>query len=66
MVVAALIAALIASSFELWTGVLDGSMITDVLESAFYIFLPKIIYAIIIPVFVTLFGWFGISPKQMT
>ena len=66
MLVAALIAALIAASFELWTGVLDGSMITDVLESSFYIFLPKIIYAVIIPVFVTLFGWFGISPKQMT
>ena len=66
MLVAALIAAIIAASFELWSGVLDGSMITDVLESSFYIFLPKIIYAVIIPIFVTLFGWFGISPKQMT
>jgi len=66
MVVAALIACLIAASFELWAGVLEGTMITDVLESAFYIFLPKIIYAVIIPIFVTLFGWFGISPKQMT
>jgi hypothetical protein len=65
MVVAALIAALIAGLFELWTGVLDGTMVTDVLYSSFYISLPKIIYAIIIPIFVTLFGWFGISPRQM-
>jgi hypothetical protein len=65
MLVAALIAAIIAGLFELWTGVLDGTMVTDVMYSAFYIMLPKIIYAIIIPIFVTLFGWFGISPRQM-
>ena len=69
MVVAAMIAVIIASLFELWGGLLDGTMIgntlNDVLEAAFYIFLPKIVYAIIIPIFVTVFGWFGISPKQM-
>jgi len=70
MIVAALIACIIAGLFELWTGLLDGTMIgstlADVGESAFYILLPKVVYAVIIPIFVTLFGWFGISPKQMT
>jgi len=66
MVIAALVAGVIAGLFELWTGMLDGSMITDVVDAAFKILLPKIIYGIIIPIFVTLFGWFGISPKQMT
>ena len=65
MVVAALIAGIIAGIFELWTGLLDGPMITDVGYSAFLILLPKLIYGIIIPIFVTLFGWFGISPRQM-
>ncbi|MGD2066774.1 MAG: hypothetical protein PVI43_06370 [Candidatus Bathyarchaeota archaeon] len=65
MVVAALIAGIIAGIIELWTGLLDGSMITDVGYSAFLILLPKLIYGIVIPIFVTLFGWFGISPRQM-
>ncbi len=65
MVVAALIAGIIAGIFELWTGLLDGTMITDIAYSAFLILLPKIIYGIVIPIFVTLFGWFGISPRQM-
>jgi len=69
MVVCALIAAFIAGFFQLWSGILEGSMIQptldSILESSFYIFLPKVVYAIIIPIFVTLFGWFGISPKQM-
>ena len=69
MVVCALIAASIAGFFQLWSGILEGSMIQptldSILESSFYIFLPKVVYAVIIPIFVTLFGWFGISPKQM-
>ena len=69
MVVCALIASVIASTFQLWAGILEGVMIgpelADVLEAAFYIFLPKIVYAIIIPLLVTVFGWFGISPRQM-
>ena len=65
MVVCALIAGCIASTFQLWVGQLSSiGMATDILYTGFLIFLPKIIYAIIIPIFVTLFGWFGISPKQ--
>ena len=67
MVVAAMIASLIGGLFQLWTGLISPlGMVTDPLNSGFLILLPKVIYAIIIPIFVTLFGWFGISPKQMT
>jgi hypothetical protein len=67
MVVSALIAGGIASAFQLWVGVISPiSMATDIPYVGFTILLPKLIYGIIIPIFVTLFGWFGISPKQMT
>ncbi len=67
MVVSALIAGAIASAFQLWAGVISPiSMATDIPYVAFTILLPKLIYGIIIPIFVTLFGWFGISPRQMT
>lgn len=66
MVVAAMIAAIIASLFQLWTGLISPlGMVTDPFYSGALILLPKVIYAIIIPIFVTVFGWFGISPKQM-
>lgn len=64
MLVAALVAGVIAGLLELWTGLLEGSMITDVGYSAFLILLPKLIYGIIVPIFVTVFGWFDITPKQ--
>jgi hypothetical protein len=67
MLVASLIAALVASGFELWTGLISPlGMVNDPLYSGGLILLPKVVYAVIIPIFVTLFGWFGISPKQMT
>lgn len=66
MVVCAMIAGVIASAFQLWVGVISPiNMATDVPYVAFTILLPKLIYGIVIPIFVTLFGWFGISPKQM-
>ena len=66
MLVAALIAAFVSSGFQLWTGLISPlGMVTDPLYSGGLILLPKVVYAVIIPIFVTLFGWFGISPKQM-
>ncbi len=67
MVVAALIAGIISGLFMLWTAVISPiGMVTDVPYTAFITLLPRIIYGIIIPIFVTLFGWFGITPRQMT
>jgi len=67
MVVSALIAGVFAALIQLWVGVVSPiSMATDIPYVAFTLLLPKIIYAIIIPIFVTLFGWFGITPRQMT
>ena len=67
MIVASLIAGGIASAFQLWVGTISPiAMATDVVYTGFLILLPKLIYAIIVPIFVTLFGWFGISPRQMT
>jgi len=66
MVVASLIAALVAGGFEFWTASLSiTGMVTDVAYTSFLIFLPKVIYAIIVPIFVTLFGWYGITPRRM-
>lgn len=66
MLVAAMIASFVAAGFELWTGLISPlGMVTDPLYSGGLILLPKVVYAVIIPIFVTLFGWFGISPKQM-
>jgi hypothetical protein len=69
MLIASLIAVMVAGTFELWSGLLDGTMIgptlNDVLEAAFYIYLPKVVYGVIMPLLVTVFGWFGISPKQL-
>ena len=66
MLVAALVAAVIAGMFELWTAQISVTgMVTDLAYSGFLILFPKLIYAVIIPIFVTLFGWFGISPRQM-
>jgi len=66
MLVASLIAAVICGLFQFWTASLSITMmVQDYLYSGFLIILPKLIYAVIIPIFVTVFGWFGISPKQM-
>jgi hypothetical protein len=66
MLVASLIAAVIVGFFQLWTASLSITMmVQDYVYSGFLIMLPKLIYAVIIPIFVTVFGWFGISPRQM-
>jgi hypothetical protein len=66
MLVASLIAAVIASLFQFWTAYISPiAMITDPVYSYSLMILPKIIYAVIIPIFVTVFGWFGITPRQM-
>ena len=66
MVVAALIAGIIGGLFQFWTSYISPiAMITDIPYSLFLIMLPRIIYAIIIPIFVTVFGWFGFTPKHM-
>jgi len=66
MLVASLIAATIAGFFQFWTASLSiTNMVSDPIYSGFLILLPKLIYAVIIPIFATVFGWFGISPKQM-
>ena len=67
MLIAALVAGMIGGVFQLWTGLSSPiGMITDIPYTAFLILLPRLIYGIIIPIFVTLFGWFGITPRKMT
>jgi hypothetical protein len=74
MLIAGLVAAIIGGLFLLWTQLISpfGMVTTDALftgnlaENALFLtFLPRIIYGIIIPLLVTVFGWFGISPRQM-
>ena len=66
MLIAGLIGGVIGGLFLLWTQLISPfGMVTDVPYSLFLNLLPRIIYGVIIPIFATLFGWFGISPKQM-
>jgi hypothetical protein len=74
MIVAAIVGGFIGGLFLLWTQIISpfGMVTVDSLttgdianNSLFLNLLPRIIYGIIIPLFATLFGWFGISPKQM-
>jgi hypothetical protein len=74
MVIAGLIGGIIGGMFLLWTQLISpfGMVTTDALftsdltaNALFLNLLPRIIYGFLMPLFATLFGWFGISPKQM-
>jgi hypothetical protein len=75
MLIAGLVGAFIGGLFLLWTQLISpfGMVTVDALftgdlgqNSLFLTFLPRIIYGIIVPIFATVFGWFGITPRQMT
>lgn len=76
MVVAALIAGIIASVIQVWTqvptsmgGLSTFPMIADVdgvINALLTALAIRVVYGIIIPLFATVFGWYGISPRQMT
>jgi hypothetical protein len=66
VVIAALIASSIGGAFLLWTQVTSPfAMVTDFWFNVFVIYAIRIVYSIIVPLFATLFGWFGISARQM-
>jgi hypothetical protein len=68
MLIAGLVAAFIGGLFLFWTQWMSVvSMVhEDVPYQLFLNFLPRIIYGIVVPIFATVFGWFGITPRQMT
>ena len=66
MVIAALLSSIIAGLIMLFTFVISPlGMTTDIPYNLFIILLPRVIYSIIIPIFATLFNWFGIIPRHM-
>jgi len=72
MVVCALISGIITSLMLTWTqlgpelgGLSSVSMITDVPYTIFINTLPRVVYGIIVPIFATVFGWYGLSPRSM-
>jgi hypothetical protein len=74
MIVAALIAGVIGGLFLLWTQIISPfGMVTmeslttgDITNNSLFLnLLPRIIYGIIVPLFATLFGWFGITARSM-
>ena len=74
MIIAGLIAGLIGGFFLLWTQLISpfGMTTVDALftgnltENALFLnLLPRIIYGFLMPLFATLFGWFGITPRSM-
>jgi len=67
MVIAGLVSGIIGGLFLLWTGIISPlGMVTDIPYVAFIIFLPRVIYGVIMPIFATVFGWYGITPRQMS
>jgi hypothetical protein len=74
MIIAGLIAGLIGGFFLLWTQLIspfgmttvDALFTGDLTENALFLnLLPRIIYGFLMPLFATLFGWFGITPRSM-
>ena len=74
MLIAGLVAGVIGGMFLLWSQIISpfgmvtvDSLVTgDITNNTLFLnMLPRIIYGVIVPLFATLFGWFGISPKQM-
>ena len=74
MLIAGLVAGVIGGLFLLWTQLIspfgmvtsDDLFTTNITDNVLFLnMLPRIIYGIIVPLFATLFGWFGISPKKM-
>ena len=67
MLIAAFVSGIIGGVFLMWTQIISPiGMVTDIPYNVFITFLPRIIYAVIIPIFATVFGWFGITPRQMS
>jgi len=67
MLIAGLVSGIIGGLFLVWTQLISPlGMVTDVPYTLFITFLPRIIYAVIVPIFATVFGWFGITPRQMS
>jgi len=46
-------------------GLSSVSMITDIPYTLFINLLPRIVFGIIVPIFATVFGWYGLSPRRM-
>ena len=66
MLIAGLVSGIIGGLFVLWTGIISPiGMVTDIPYVAFITFLPRIIYGVIIPIFATVFGWYGLTPRRM-
>ena len=74
MIIAGLVGGIIGGLFLLWTQIIspfgmvtvDSLFTGNITENTLFLnLLPRIIYGILMPLFATLFGWFGISPKQM-
>ena len=75
MLIVSLVGASIGGLFLLWTQLISpfGMVTSDALFTGnltenilFLTFLPRIIWGVLVPIFATLFGWFGITAKQMT
>lgn len=67
MLVSGLAAGIIGGLFLFWTWVISPlGMATDIPYTLFIMFLPRAIYGVLVPVFATVFGWYGLTPRQMS
>jgi hypothetical protein len=68
MVIVGMIAAWVGGIFLLWTqlmGFQGSPMVTDIPWNLFVIGVPRTLFGVLMPLFATVFGWFGITPRQM-
>jgi hypothetical protein len=67
MLIAGLVAGMMGGLILFWTFIISPlGMATDVPYTLFITFLPRIIYGVIVPIFATVFGWYGLTPRQMS
>lgn len=67
MLIVGLVSAWAGGLFMLWTQLISPfGMVTDIPYNLFVIGVPRTLFGVLMPLFATVFGWFGITPRQMT
>lgn len=68
MLIVGLVSAWVGGLFLLWTQLISpfGMVTIDQLAwNLFVIGVPRTLFGVLMPLFATVFGWFGITPRQM-
>ncbi|MDH5390458.1 MAG: hypothetical protein OEX10_04820 [Candidatus Bathyarchaeota archaeon] len=65
MLIAGIVSGVIGGLILLWTSIMSEVGMVTAIPHNLFIMLPRMIYGVVLPIFATVFNWFGISPRQM-